>query len=173
MSDLRTDTTLDALLDFVKETRGFDFTGYKRSTIQRRVAKRMAAVGVERYDDYVDFLELHGEEFAELFNTLLINTTGFRSNRRQGAGETCTRTRGPGARPRARSDAQGERRRPTSNPPRRTGARRRRTTGQHSYTAKQSRSRCNTRSTTSRSGLANDSPRVRSESIRQPRTAQA
>ena len=77
MSDSRTDTTLDALLDFVKETRGFDFTGYKRSTIQRRVAKRMAAVGVERYDDYVDFLELHGEEFAELFNTLLINTTGF------------------------------------------------------------------------------------------------
>ena len=77
MTDARTDTTLDALLEFVKETRGFDFTGYKRSTIQRRVAKRMAAVGAERYDDYLDFLELHGEEFAELFNTLLINTTGF------------------------------------------------------------------------------------------------
>jgi two-component system, chemotaxis family, CheB/CheR fusion protein len=71
------DTTLDALLEFVKETRGFDFTGYKRSTIQRRVAKRMVGVGAERYDDYVDFLELHGEEFAELFNTLLINTTNF------------------------------------------------------------------------------------------------
>src|ERR1700759_5138032 len=77
MTDSRTDTTLDALLDFVKETRGFDFTGYKRTTIQRRVAKRMAAVGVDRYDDYLDFLELHGEEFAQLFNTLLINTTGF------------------------------------------------------------------------------------------------
>ena len=37
----------------------------------------MAAVGAERYEDYVDYLELHGEEFAELFNTLLINTTGF------------------------------------------------------------------------------------------------
>jgi two-component system, chemotaxis family, CheB/CheR fusion protein len=73
----RTDLTLEALLTFVKETRGFDFTGYKRSTIQRRVAKRMAAVGAERYDDYLDYLELHGEEFAELFNTLLINTTGF------------------------------------------------------------------------------------------------
>jgi two-component system CheB/CheR fusion protein len=73
----RPDTTLDALLNFVKDTRGFDFTGYKRSTIQRRVAKRMAAVGAERYDDYLDYLELHGEEFAELFNALLINTTGF------------------------------------------------------------------------------------------------
>jgi len=71
------DTTLDSLLEFVRETRGFDFTGYKRSTIQRRVAKRMAAVGAERYDDYVDYLELHAEEFAELFNALLINTTGF------------------------------------------------------------------------------------------------
>ena len=73
MNAQRADTTLDALLEFVKETRGFDFTGYKRSSIERRVAKRMAAVGAERYDDYVDYLELHGEEFAELFNTLLIN----------------------------------------------------------------------------------------------------
>ena len=77
MTDQRADTTLDALLEFVKDTRGFDFTGYKRPTIQRRVAKRMAAVGAERYDDYVDYLELHGEEFAELFNTILINVTGF------------------------------------------------------------------------------------------------
>jgi two-component system CheB/CheR fusion protein len=73
----QSDTTLDALLEFVRDTRGFDFTGYKRSTIQRRVAKRMSGVGAERYDDYVDYLELHPEEFAELFNTLLINTTGF------------------------------------------------------------------------------------------------
>jgi two-component system, chemotaxis family, CheB/CheR fusion protein len=73
----RADISIDALLEFVKETRGFDFTGYKRSTIQRRVGKRMAAAGAQRYDDYVDYLELHGEEFGELFNTLLINTTGF------------------------------------------------------------------------------------------------
>jgi len=77
MTPPRADMTLEALLSFVKETRGFDFTGYKRSTIQRRVAKRMSTVGSERYDDYLDYLELHGEEFAELFNTLLINTTGF------------------------------------------------------------------------------------------------
>ena len=56
--------TLDQLLEFVKETRGFDFTGYKRSSIERRVAKRMGEVGVERYEDYLDYLELHGEEFA-------------------------------------------------------------------------------------------------------------
>jgi two-component system, chemotaxis family, CheB/CheR fusion protein len=77
MTPPRPDMTLDALLSFIKETRGFDFTGYKRSTIERRVAKRMGGVGAERYDDYLDYLELHGDEFAELFNTLLINTTGF------------------------------------------------------------------------------------------------
>ena len=76
-ADGRPDPTLEELLEFVKETRGFDFTGYKRSTIERRVARRMSTVGAQRYDEYFDYLELHGEEFAELFNTLLINTTGF------------------------------------------------------------------------------------------------
>src|SRR5213592_1815772 len=70
-------TTLEDLLGFVKATRGFDFTGYKRSSLERRISKRMGDVGVERYDDYVDYLELHPEEFAELFNTILINVTGF------------------------------------------------------------------------------------------------
>jgi two-component system CheB/CheR fusion protein len=76
MSAAATDT-LDDLLEFIKTSRGFDFTGYKRSSIQRRVAKRMSEVGVESYEDYVDYLELHSEEFVELFNTLLINVTSF------------------------------------------------------------------------------------------------
>ncbi len=77
MSAERRADSLDSLLEFIKESRGFDFTGYKRSSIQRRVAKRMAAVGVEGHEDYLDYLQLHSDEFAELFNTLLINVTGF------------------------------------------------------------------------------------------------
>jgi two-component system CheB/CheR fusion protein len=77
MADPAKTPELDAVLEFVKESRGFDFTGYKRSSIQRRVAKRMSEVGVDRYDDYIDYLQLHTEEFAHLFNTLLINVTGF------------------------------------------------------------------------------------------------
>jgi two-component system CheB/CheR fusion protein len=73
----RPDTTLDAFLDFVKQARGFDFTGYKRSSIERRVAKRMAEVGVASYDEYMDYLELHPEEFELLFNAILINVTSF------------------------------------------------------------------------------------------------
>ena len=71
------DHTLDTLLEFVKETRGFDFTGYKRSSIQRRVAKRMNDVGVAALDDYIAYLQMHGDEFSELFNTVLINVTSF------------------------------------------------------------------------------------------------
>jgi two-component system CheB/CheR fusion protein len=37
----------------------------------------MSEVGVDRYEDYIDYLQLNPEEFAELFNTLLINTTAF------------------------------------------------------------------------------------------------
>jgi two-component system, chemotaxis family, CheB/CheR fusion protein len=70
-------TTLDELLEFVKRTRGFDFTGYKRSTIERRVAKRMTELGIASYADYVDHLEVDPGEFPALFNTILINVTAF------------------------------------------------------------------------------------------------
>jgi len=68
---------LRALLEHIREARGFDFTGYKLPSLQRRLAKRLEAVGVDSYDDYRDFLELHPDEYAQLFDTVLINVTGF------------------------------------------------------------------------------------------------
>jgi two-component system, chemotaxis family, CheB/CheR fusion protein len=68
---------LDLLLDHLKRSRGFDFTGYKRTSLERRIAKRMEAIDVEGYLDYLDYLEVHPEEFAYLFNTILINVTAF------------------------------------------------------------------------------------------------
>ena len=65
------------LLDYVKRSRGFDFTGYKRTSLTRRVDKEMQAVGVDTYRDYVDYLEVHPDEFARLFNVILINVTTF------------------------------------------------------------------------------------------------
>jgi two-component system, chemotaxis family, CheB/CheR fusion protein len=68
---------LDALLDFVKGNRGFDFTGYKRSSLERRIRRRMEEVGCATYADYLDRLEVHQDEFSFLFNTILINVTAF------------------------------------------------------------------------------------------------
>jgi len=72
-----TDESLDHLLEFIKTNRGFDFTGYKRPSLQRRIAKQMQSVGVDTYSDYLVYLETHPNEFAELFNTILINVTSF------------------------------------------------------------------------------------------------
>jgi two-component system, chemotaxis family, CheB/CheR fusion protein len=67
----------ESLLDYLKRSRGFDFTGYKRGSLERRVTKRMQSVEVANFADYLDYLEVHPEEFAILFNTILINVTGF------------------------------------------------------------------------------------------------
>ena len=67
----------EQLLEYLQQVRGFDFTGYKRSTLKRRVQKRMHSCGIENFGDYLDYLEVHPEEFAPLFNTILINVTAF------------------------------------------------------------------------------------------------
>jgi two-component system, chemotaxis family, CheB/CheR fusion protein len=77
MSAGDTDQELETLLEYLKRNRGFDFTGYKRASLARRIMKRMETVGVRTHADYLDFLEVHAEEFAALFNTILINVTGF------------------------------------------------------------------------------------------------
>jgi two-component system, chemotaxis family, CheB/CheR fusion protein len=71
------DSTLEDLLIFIRDARGFDFTGYKRSSLARRIRKRMHEVGATDYVDYRDLLESSAEEFGHLFNTILINVTGF------------------------------------------------------------------------------------------------
>lgn len=68
---------LEELLGFIREARSFDFTGYKRSTLARRIHKRMSEVGSRSYLDYQDLLETNQEEFGALFNTILINVTSF------------------------------------------------------------------------------------------------
>jgi two-component system CheB/CheR fusion protein len=71
------DPQFEALLLYLKEARGFDFTGYKRSSLMRRVGRRMAQIDVPDYAEYLDYLQVHPEEFTALFNTILINVTGF------------------------------------------------------------------------------------------------
>jgi two-component system, chemotaxis family, CheB/CheR fusion protein len=77
VTDSPTPDGFEELLQYLKRSRGFDFTGYKRASLQRRVDKRMQSVGVSDYVAYVDYLEVHQPEFVALFNTILINVTSF------------------------------------------------------------------------------------------------
>jgi two-component system CheB/CheR fusion protein len=68
---------LEQVLEYLQRTRGFDFSAYKRPSLERRVLKRLQAVNIESYADYIDYLEVHPDEFEALFNTVLINVTEF------------------------------------------------------------------------------------------------
>jgi two-component system CheB/CheR fusion protein len=77
MNDETGDAEFELLLEYLRRSRGFDFTGYKRASLVRRVQKRTHYGGVPGYVDYMDFLEVHPDEFAALFDTILINVTAF------------------------------------------------------------------------------------------------
>ena len=67
----------ERLLEYIQRNRGFDFTGYKRSSLRRRVGKRMQDLGIEGYENYMDHLEASAGEFPHLFATILINVSSF------------------------------------------------------------------------------------------------
>jgi len=77
MSPTEQNADFESLLQYLQQSRGFDFTGYKRSTLMRRVLKRMGTVAQTDFGDYLDYLQVHPDEFAQLFNTILINVTSF------------------------------------------------------------------------------------------------
>ncbi|MGN6393437.1 MAG: CheR family methyltransferase, partial [Gemmatimonadales bacterium] len=75
--DPETLAQFETLLAYLKQSRGFDFTAYKRSSLMRRVLVRMQTLGVKTFANYLDFLQVDTDEFTRLFNTILINVTSF------------------------------------------------------------------------------------------------
>lgn len=72
-----TDEAFEALLRYMRDSRGFDFTGYKRTSLMRRVRHRMDHAGYDSFEQYLDVLQASSDEFSALFNTILINVTAF------------------------------------------------------------------------------------------------
>ena len=68
---------VEDLLAYLRESRGFDFGGYKRTSLVRRIRHRMGQVGIDSYHQYLDLLQVDPAEFTALFNTILINVTSF------------------------------------------------------------------------------------------------
>lgn len=56
---------------------GHDFSHYKRNTIQRRIARRLAVHQIDDLDHYVRFLQENPEEVKTLAKELLITVTNF------------------------------------------------------------------------------------------------
>ena len=76
-SELPEGIELEELLEFLRDSRSLDFTGYKRPSLSRRIRKRMEAVDVATFDAYRDYLEVHPDEHTDLVDTILINVTSF------------------------------------------------------------------------------------------------
>src|SRR5437868_147289 len=68
---------IEPLIDHIKAARGFDFSGYKRTSLTRRFVKRFTALGLTSPEEYLRHLDGHDDEYVELFNTVLINVTSF------------------------------------------------------------------------------------------------
>lgn len=66
-----------ALLEYLKDSRGFDFSAYKQTSLARRIQNRMELLGLTGFAEYQGFLEANPNEFDQLFNAILINVTCF------------------------------------------------------------------------------------------------
>lgn len=77
-SQLLADTDeLTRLLALVRGRCGVDFSGYKESTILRRIERRMGVAQIDELKDYVRYVEQSEDEAQALFSELLIGLTKF------------------------------------------------------------------------------------------------
>lgn len=68
---------LEKIFLSLRQQTGHDFSYYKQSTIQRRIARRMILHKLDDLDSYVRYLNENPSEVRELFHDILINVTSF------------------------------------------------------------------------------------------------
>lgn len=68
---------IDDLCTAIRGVTGHDFTGYKRSTLARRILRRMQVLGLRDRNAYVERVRRDESECLALFHDLLINVTRF------------------------------------------------------------------------------------------------
>lgn len=75
--DSTAENALKKIFILLRNQTGHDFSLYKRSTIFRRIERRMALFQIKSKDSYVKFLQENPAEVEALFNDLLIGVTSF------------------------------------------------------------------------------------------------
>jgi two-component system CheB/CheR fusion protein len=65
------------ILALLRTRTNFEFSGYKKPTLHRRIQRRMGVNQITQLDEYVQMLRQKPEEIASLASDLMINVTGF------------------------------------------------------------------------------------------------
>lgn len=68
---------LQAILDVLRRSSGVDFSGYKRGTLQRQIARRIALTGAPDMAKYREAVVEDEQEARSLQDALLVSVTGF------------------------------------------------------------------------------------------------
>ncbi len=72
-----TKDTFSELVKIVRKQCGVSFKQYKKATLQRRIERRMLAVGISNFDEYVSLLKESKDEVQLLYKDILISVTNF------------------------------------------------------------------------------------------------
>src|SRR5262249_45776300 len=72
----RTDE-LGKLFVLIRSAFGTDLSYYKRSTLERRIERRMIVARIEHLDDYVRYVQNNTSELESLYKDCLIGVTSF------------------------------------------------------------------------------------------------
>ncbi|HEX9078530.1 MAG TPA: chemotaxis protein CheB, partial [Desulfuromonadaceae bacterium] len=73
----REQSALEKITILLRAHTGHDFSPYKKSTINRRIERRMGIHQIDKIASYVRFLQQNPQELELLFKELLIGVTGF------------------------------------------------------------------------------------------------
>jgi chemotaxis protein methyltransferase CheR len=68
---------LKLILNYLHEKRGFDFSGYRISMVERRVKERFSSTKCKNYNDYLNYLQENLAELDNLLDVLTINVSRF------------------------------------------------------------------------------------------------
>jgi len=84
IAELATSETngLSLVFQLLRKTTGVDFTHYRKTTILRRIQRRMIVHKMEKMEDYVKYVQTIPAEIKALYQDMLINVTSFFRNPR-------------------------------------------------------------------------------------------
>jgi two-component system, chemotaxis family, CheB/CheR fusion protein len=71
------DGNIDKIIILLRSTMGHDFSFYKKTTINRRIERRMGLHKIKKISTYFNLLQKNKKEIELLFNELLIGVTRF------------------------------------------------------------------------------------------------